>query len=83
MKIDERTAAARALGNFPEPEAAPALVNILKSDKDVALKDVAKQSLQKITGHKAPADARVWEEYLAKAPNQRESSWFKLMGFWK
>lgn len=83
MKIDERTAAARALGNFPEQEAAPALVNILKSDKDVALKDVAKQSLEKITGHKAPADARTWEEYLAKAPAQRESSWFKLMGFWK
>lgn len=83
MKIDERTAAARALGNFREGDASVALLNILKADKDVALRDTARSSLQKITGHKAPADARMWEEYLAKDPASRESSWFRLASFWK
>lgn len=83
MKIDERTAAARALGNFKEGEASAALVQILKADKDVALRDVARSSLQKMTGHKAPAEAQVWEEYLAKDPASRESSWFRLASFWK
>ena len=76
-------AAARALGNFKEGEASAALVQILKADKDVALRDVARSSLQKMTGHKAPAEAQVWEEYLAKDPASRESSWFRLASFWK
>ena len=83
MKIADRPAAARALGHFPEGDASNALVNILRQDKDVAIRDVARTSLVKMTGHKAPPDARLWEEYLAKDQAHHDSTWIKLTNFWK
>jgi HEAT repeat protein len=62
--LDVRISAARALGNFHESQATVALVDVLRTGKDVALRDTAKQSLEEATGKDLPADAKAWEDYL-------------------
>jgi hypothetical protein len=64
QKMDERVAAARALGHFKHYEATEALVNVLKSEKDVALCDRVNESLQSATGKNFPPDYQVWADYL-------------------
>jgi HEAT repeat protein len=68
---DERIAAARALGNFKEYQATDALLKVLQTEKDVALRDCACQSLQNATGKKLPDDPKAWEALLhpANEPN--------------
>lgn len=83
---DRRTAAARALGNFSHYQAAEALVYVLKTNKDVALRDRAHESLVKATGKDLPADPKVWDDFLqqvadGKAPPPSDNkikllSWF-------
>ena len=65
--LDERIAAARALGKTPNYQATEALVQILKTEKDVALRDQAHESLQMATGHKLPAEAAAWEQLLRES----------------
>jgi hypothetical protein len=69
--MDERITAARALARFNAPEATEALLKVLQTEKDVALRDRAADALQQITGKKIPADAKAWEEALhpAASPN--------------
>lgn len=64
QSLDTRIAAARALGNFNHYQATEALVYVLKSEKDVALRDRAHESLQAATGKDLPADAAAWEQLL-------------------
>jgi hypothetical protein len=61
---DRRIAAARALGNFSHYQATEALVQVLRTNKDVALRDRAHESLVKATGKDLPADPKPWEEML-------------------
>jgi hypothetical protein len=61
---DVRFAAARALGRFHEPQAAEALVQVLKKDKDLALRDRVHESLMASTGKKIPPDPQAWEDAL-------------------
>jgi hypothetical protein len=63
--LDERIAAARALGNFPQLTAAEALVHVLKTEKDVALRVSAQHALETCTGKKV-ADTQEWETYVAQ-----------------
>lgn len=68
-KMDERIAAARALGGFQHAHSTEALLGVLESEKDVALRNAAHESLQKITGnHKPIADAKAWREALSATP---------------
>ncbi len=62
--LDERIAAARALGKFPQVSSAEVLVRVLKTEKDVALRVTAHESLQTCTGKKLPADAEAWDGYI-------------------
>jgi len=62
--MDERIAAARALGNFKDYKAIEALVLVLKSEKDVALLDRAHDSLETCTGQKLPPDMQDWGPIL-------------------
>jgi HEAT repeat protein len=62
--MDERIAAARALGNFKDYKAIEALVGVLKSEKDVALLDRAHDSLEACTGQKLPPDMNDWGPVL-------------------
>jgi HEAT repeat protein len=69
--MDERITAARALGKFNRPEATEALLKVLQTEKDVALRDRAAEALQQITGKQLPADAKAWQQALhpAVGPN--------------
>jgi hypothetical protein len=65
QKLDERMAAARALGHFTQEQATAALVDVLRKEQDVALRACAHESLETATGRELPADAAVWAEYLS------------------
>jgi HEAT repeat protein len=52
--MDVRIAAARALGNFNDPATIQALQEVLKSEKDIALRDSAKDSIELASGIKKP-----------------------------
>jgi HEAT repeat protein len=63
--LDVRTAAARALANFPQRESTEVLVRVMQTEKDVALRDRAHESLEVATGKKLPADAKEWNDLAA------------------
>lgn len=65
--LNQRICAARALGHFPQYQAAEVLVKVLRTEQDVALRNRATQSLQKITGQDIPANAEAWAEFLHKS----------------
>src|SRR4051812_16945114 len=76
QKLDERIAAARALGHFKQYQATSALVEVLRKEQDVALRTCAHQSLESATGKDLPPDATVWAEFLnnpgaSKAPDKK------------
>jgi hypothetical protein len=70
QKLDERIAAAHALGHFKSYQATEALVGVLRTDQDVALRQRANESLQAATGKDFPPDARAWAEFLHQPGNQ-------------
>jgi HEAT repeat protein len=70
QKLQERLAAARALGKFKQYQATEALVNILKNEKDPGLRDVAQESLQLATGKRFPPDGQVWQDFLQNAKDK-------------
>jgi HEAT repeat protein len=70
QKMDERIAAARSLGQFKHYQAAEALVAVLRTEQDVALRDSAHSSLESATGKHLPADAQVWADFLHQPGNQ-------------
>src|SRR5260370_5679415 len=64
QSIDERIAAARALGNFKDYKAIEALVHVLQTEKDLALLDRAHDSLEACTDQKLPPDMQDWGPLL-------------------
>jgi HEAT repeat protein len=66
--LDRRFAAVRGLAKFKDPEAAAALVQVLRSDKDFAMRDRALESLQLCTGKNLPADSPQWAVYVPIVP---------------
>lgn len=74
MYLDERIAAARALEKCKHYRATEALVQVLKTEKDVALRDCAHKSLVTATGKKLPPDAKAWEEMLNDPAQPRDRS---------
>jgi hypothetical protein len=83
---DEKLIAIRALGKYHQPECIETLVYILETEKDVALRDRANQSLCTVTGKNLPADGQVWRAELtghptgvAQQPNviERVTGWLK------
>jgi hypothetical protein len=65
--LNQRIYAARALGHFPQYQAAEALVSVLRTEQDVALRNRATESLCAITGKDLPANAEAWSEFLHKS----------------
>ena len=87
--LDERIAAAHALGNFNQYQATEALTVVLQDTKDVALRDSAHASLKTITGKDFPPDHAAWEEFLhqnagkdtierEQGPLEKVAGWFSL-----
>ena len=62
--IDRRLTAVRGLGKFKDPEAAATLVSVMRSEKDIALRDRAHDSLVACTGKNLPADSPQWATYV-------------------
>ena len=62
--LDRRITAVRGLAKFKDPEATAALAYVLKSEKDVAMRDRAHESLQACTGKRLPPDSPQWAAYL-------------------
>lgn len=66
-RIDVRLAAIRALGQYEkDPTAIRTLVTILKTDRDVAVRGRAHDSLVAITGQDLPPDGNAWQAWLDK-----------------
>jgi HEAT repeat protein len=72
MVMDERITAARALAKYNDPRAEDALLNVMRTEKDIALKDRAYESLQSATGKKLPPDPNAWEDAL-NLPHPQEA----------
>lgn len=64
LKLRERIAAAKALGNFNQYQATAALVEVLQKDQNDALRNNAHQSLVAATGRDLPPDAQTWNDFL-------------------
>jgi HEAT repeat protein len=71
LKLDERIAAARALSYFKQYQATEALLDVMRKERDVALRACAHESLVEITGRHLPQDPALWAEFIAN-PNSKE-----------
>ncbi len=69
--IDERAAAVRSLAFFQQEQATTALLGVLKSEREGALRGEARLALCEITGANLPEDAKAWDDYLHD-PNTRD-----------
>jgi hypothetical protein len=74
LTLDERQTAVRGLANFRGAEVTGALLYILRTEKDIALRDIAASSLETSTGRhlprdKAHDDAQAWEQVLNANPD--------------
>lgn len=83
--MDKRIAAARALGHFTGSQVTETLVKLLKTEKDVALRNSAHDSLVAITGKDLPPEYEQWNDLLHQTPPtptgvaQEKSSWDKML----
>jgi hypothetical protein len=59
--LDRRLLAVRGLSKFKDPVAAETLLQVLRTDKDIALRDRAYESLVACTGKDLPADSPQWD----------------------
>jgi hypothetical protein len=72
-RVDVRLAAIRSLGSYEkEPTAIKVLVEILQTEKDVALRGRAHESLTKITGQDLPEDGAAWADWMTKGMPQNK-----------
>ena len=87
-KMDERIAAARALGHFKEYQATEALADVLRTDQDVALRNRSAEALRSITGKDLPADYQAWADFLNKPEGHdavvkgNATNGINLVGWW-
>ena len=65
---DEKNIAIRALGKYRDADCVDALVYILRTEKDVALRDSAYVSLETITGKSYARDPQQWLATDGAAP---------------
>lgn len=70
--LDVRIAAARALGHFHDYPTAEALVRVYQNDKDVAVRDCARESFQACTGKEMPAEVKNWDGFLGDTKKEIE-----------
>lgn len=62
--LDERLTAVRALAKYKQHDAVDALVYVLETEKDVALRDRAYASLRTVTGKNLPPEGAAWRRLL-------------------
>ena len=62
--LDERLSAIRALGKYADADARETLVKLLETEKDIAIRTAATESLKASTQKDIPGDGKLWREYL-------------------
>ena len=86
---DEKIVAIRALRRYRHQECADALAHVLRTEKDIALRDRALQSLEDITGKQWPAEYAAWQQPDLQRPEpslaERTNNGFiqQVSGFFK
>jgi hypothetical protein len=75
LKMRERIAAAKALRNFPQAQVSGALVEVLRHERDDALRNNAHESLVAVTGKRLPPDAQTWSEYFQDPNKVQHAQW--------
>ncbi len=80
---DEKIVAIRALGKYRQQECVDALAYVLRSEKDVALRDRALQSMQESTGKRWPVQYEAWQrEDVRPIPGDANESVIQRVGGW-
>lgn len=81
---DEKIVAIRALGKYRDQEAIDALTSVLKSEKDIALRHRARQSLDEATGKHWPDALEEWQkaEVQPLPPESSTTEAIRLMKGW-
>jgi len=80
---DERIVAIRALGKYREKEAVDALAFVLKTEKDIALRDRAHSSLEESTGKRWPTQFDEWQKAsVDPLPPDDRNQVIQLMSSW-
>ncbi|MBM3993884.1 MAG: hypothetical protein FJ303_07000 [Planctomycetes bacterium] len=80
---DERLVAVRALGKYRDPECVNALFYVMKTEKDIALRDCALQSLHESTGKRWPASYDAWQrENVQPIPTDGSNGFIQRVGGW-
>lgn len=82
--MDEKIAAVRALGKYSHYEAVDTLVYLLETEKDVAVRHCAHQSLKTATKRDLPADSAQWRTLLANGqppPQETTNPIQRVTGF--
>jgi HEAT repeat protein len=80
---DEKIVAIRALRHYKQPECVDTLKYVLRTEKDIALRDRAVQSLEEATGQRYPIEFAAWQRPdVQPLPNgdniiQQVGGWFK------
>lgn len=81
--LDEKLAAVRALSKYPKSDCVETLIYLLETEKDVAVRHCAHNSLKTITKSDLPEDPKAWRDLQARgaeaapAPSvvQRVTGW--------
>jgi hypothetical protein len=78
---DEKIVAIRALGKYRQPECVEALQYVMRSEKDVALRDRAVQSLEETTGKKWPVQLEAWQrDDVRPLPGDANANFIQRVG---
>lgn len=77
---DEKIVAIRALRHYKQPECVETLKYVLRTEKDIALRDRAVQSLLETTGQRWPVEYSAWQNSeVQPLPNE---SFIQNVGAW-
>ncbi len=80
---DEKLVAIRALGKYRQQECADALMFVLKTERDIALRDRALASLEEMTGKRYPMPIEAWQsEEIRPQPGSSGSDFIQRVGAW-
>jgi hypothetical protein len=80
--LDERLAAIRALSKYSQPDVVETLVHLMETDRDVAIRSRAWDSLKTATKKDLPNDPKAWREMLATGKEPARPSLIEKAAAW-
>jgi len=79
---DEKIVAIRALGKYKQTECKEALMHVMRTEKDIALRDRALASLEECTGQRWPAPREAWQKASVQ-PLEPQDNLIQRVTGWK